>query len=68
MKFPSHNDWTSQVLKYMEDIQLNLELNDIAQLSKEIFKQILNKRVTEKAFKELLHKIVKCLPVCEGHL
>ena len=56
MKFPSHNDWTSQVLKYMEDIQLNLELNDIAQLSKEIFKQILKKCVTEKAFKELLIK------------
>ena len=56
MKFPSHNDWTSQVLKDMEDIQLNLELNDIAQMSKEIFKQILNKCVTEKAFKELLMK------------
>lgn len=56
MKFPSHNDWTSQVLKDMEDIQLNLELNDIAQMSKEIFKHILNKCVTEKAFKELLMK------------
>ena len=43
------------LLKYLviEEIQLNLELNDIAQMSKETFKHIVNKCVTEKAFKEL---------------
>ena len=45
------------LLKYLdiEEIQLNLELNNVAQMSKETFKHIVNKCATEKAFKEL-HK------------
>ena len=42
---PTHRDWNSQVLEDLEDIQIEINLNDVAEISKERFKNIKSKHI-----------------------
>ena len=56
VKSPSHNDWVSQVLRDLEDINLSIEFDEIENLSKDKFKEILLAHVHNYSFSELIIK------------
>ena len=41
VKASSHNDWVSQVLKYLEEINFKIEFEEIESISKDKFKEML---------------------------
>ena len=53
---PTHRDWVSQVLKELEEINIQLEIHDIEILSKDKFKILVKDAVYKKAFLDLLKK------------
>ena len=56
VKSPTSNDWVSQVLKDLEDIQFEIQFEYIENTSKEKFKEMLLFHVQEYLFSELLKK------------
>ena len=54
VKSPSHNDWVSQVLKDLEDINFSIEFEEIENLSKDKFKELLLSHVHIYSFSELI--------------
>ena len=53
---PTQNDWVSQVLKDLEDIELEIEFKDICSLSKDKFKEIVNEHVLKFSYSQLIQK------------
>ena len=53
---PTHKDWISQVLKELEDLNIKLEIEQIASLSKEKYREIIKEAVYRKAFSDLLQR------------
>ena len=43
-KNPTHGDCTNQILEYMEEINLDLEFQDIANMSKDKFKILIKEK------------------------
>ena len=41
VKYPTHKDWTSQILEDMEELNIDLEFHYISDMSKERFKNII---------------------------
>ena len=56
MKFPTQNDWVSSVLEELNELGIDLELEQIENMSKEKYKYILKERVEVKTFEYLIHK------------
>ena len=56
VRSPSHNDWVSQEIKDLEEIDLDIEFEDIENTSKEKFKDIVLSHVQEYSFAALLKK------------
>ena len=56
VKYPTSNDWVTQVLKDLEDIKFEIQFEDIENTSKEKFKEMLLIHVQEYLFSELLKK------------
>ena len=56
VRSPSQNDWVSQVIKDLEEIDLDIEFEDIENTSKEKFKDIVLSHVQEYSFAALLKK------------
>ena len=54
MKSPIKVDWTTQVLKDMNEIKLNIDIQDIPKFSQSKFKNIVKGKVRLHAFKQLL--------------
>ena len=53
---PTQNDWVSQVLKDLEDIELEIEFKDICSFSKDKFKEIVNEHVLKFSYSQLIQK------------
>ena len=47
---PSHNDWVSQVLKDLEDLSIELEMEEIKSMKKHFFNKIVKGPVQKEAF------------------
>ena len=47
---PSHNDWVSQVLKDLEDLSIELEVEEIKSMKKHFYKKIVKEAVQKEAF------------------
>ena len=56
MKSPTQNDWVSSVLEEQEELEINLELEEIEEMSKDRFKSIVKEKVEVKAFEYLIKK------------
>ena len=56
MNKPSNRDWVSSVLEDMEDLEIDLEIEDIRNMPKVKFKEYINEKVKEAAFKYLLNR------------
>ena len=56
VKYPTYKDWTSQILEDMEELNIDLEFQDISDMSKERFKNIISEKIRNHAFNELLVK------------
>ena len=56
VKSPTHNDWVSQVLKDLEEINFEIDFEEIRNTSKEKFKEIVLSHVQAYSFSELLRK------------
>ena len=56
MNYPTQNDWVSTAIEDLEDldINLNLELVEIEEMSKERYKSIVKEKVEVKAFEYLI--------------
>ena len=50
---PSKNDWSEQVLKDLEDLNLHLSIDDIKEMSETVFKDKVKKSVKSAAFQYL---------------
>ena len=55
-RFPTHRDWTSEVLEDLEVINLKMEFNDISKVSKDCFRNCVIKHKRENAFRELIER------------
>ena len=53
LKNPTNGDWASQVLQDLEDLQINLKLSKIKEMSKYSYKSIVRKRIQIEALKYL---------------
>jgi hypothetical protein len=56
VKYPTYKDWTCQILEDMEELNIDLEFQDISDMSKERFKNIISEKIRTHAFNELLVK------------
>ena len=54
LKNPKKGDWVSQVLSDMVIINLNMEIEDVAKMSKNAFKTLLKQKVNMYAFNQLI--------------
>ena len=54
MKSPTQNDWVSTALEDIEELEINLELEEIEEMSRERFKSIVKEKVKIKAFEYLI--------------
>ena len=59
MKSPKKGDWATQVLKDMNEIKLNIDIQDIPKFSQSKFKNIVKSQVRLHAFKQLLDDMNK---------
>ena len=56
VKSPTHNDWVNQVLKDLEEIDFEIKFEEIENISKEKFKEMLLLHIHKYSFSELLKK------------
>ena len=54
LKYRKKKDWISSVLKDLNDIGIEENIEEIKIIQKTTLKQIIDKAITEKAFKRLL--------------
>ena len=56
LKNPTTNDWVTQVLRELDMLEINFEINEIEQMTKEEFSKICKLKVRNNAFDYLLRK------------
>ena len=56
MNYPTQNDWVSTAIEDLEDLDINLELVEIEEMSKDRYKSIVKEKVEVKAFEYLIRK------------
>ena len=56
LKNPSHGDWVSSVLNILQDLSIELDLQEIRNIHKKKYKQLVIQRVKNQAFSYLLGK------------
>ena len=56
MKSPTQNDWVSTALEDLEELEINLDLEEIEEMSRERYKSIVKEKVEVKAFEYLIKR------------
>ena len=56
MKSPTQNDWVSTALEDLEELEINLDLEEIEEMSRERYKSIVKEKVEIQAFEYIIKK------------